>query len=77
MHSKMVTEYLNTISSNYSIGVGPYDTVTSWDYYYFPGKPRMIQDWVYTFNCDRTELQYPTPMDGVDNWTCSLWSKCR
>ena len=59
------------------MGIGPYDTVISWDYYYYPGKPRVILDWTFSFDCGLEEQKYPTPMDGVDEWTCSIWSNCR
>jgi len=64
-------------NSKHAMGVGPYDTVISWDYYYYPGKPRVILDWTFSFDCGLEEQKYPTPMDGVDEWTCSIWSNCR
>ena len=76
MHFKVIILSFFT-SSKHAMGIGPYDTVISWDYYYYPGKPRVILDWTFSFECDIEEQNYPTPMDGVNEWTCSIWPNCR
>ena len=67
----------NLFFSKHSMGTGPYDTVISWDYYYYLGKPRVMLDWVFSFDCSLEEKAYPTAMDGVDDWRCSVWNNCR
>ena len=68
---------MTTFLSIHSIGAGPRFTTTTSDYYYYYGKPRVIFDWAYSFGCSLEKEEYPTPMDGINEWTCSKWSNCR
>ena len=64
---------LNTFNAN---GEGPHESVISWDYYYYEQKPNTINHWVQELNCSSNN-DYPTEMDGVDGWSCQIWSDCR
>jgi poly(3-hydroxybutyrate) depolymerase len=57
-------------------GLGPEDSVISNDLYYYEQKPVTIAKWVGELGCKAEALPYPTDMDGVDRWSCQLWSGC-
>ena len=64
---------LNTFNAN---GEGPHESVISWDYYYYEQKPNTIDHWVQELACSNNN-DYPTDMDGVNGWSCQIWSNCR
>ena len=49
---------------NTSEGLGPDDTVISFDGYFYYDKPRVIRTWAEGLGCGPA-LPWPTPMDGV------------
>ena len=56
-------------------GEGPFDSVVSWDYYYYEQKPATVAKWAAEMGCGG-EAAYPTDMDGVGGWACQIWSDC-
>lgn len=57
-------------------GEGPESTVISAFYFYIEQKPLTLAKWVDEMGCVPVALPYPTVMDGVDGWFCTLWSGC-
>ena len=49
---------------NTSEGLGPDDTLISFDGYFYYDKPRVIRTWAEGLGCGPA-LPWPTPMDGV------------
>jgi len=65
------------LNSKWSAGIGPYLTVLARDFYFYLEKPRVLWDWRTSYECNPEKEAYPTPMDGIDEWTCSKWTNCR
>ena len=58
-----------------SEGEGPGGTIISWDGYYYYDKQTTIQTYADGLGCGPAQ-EYPTGMDGTDNWRCSIRSEC-
>ena len=58
-----------------SEGVGPGNTIISWDGYYYYDKPTTIATYADGKECGPAQ-PYPTGMDGTDNWNCAVRSGC-
>ncbi len=65
------------LSSPGGHGEGPESTVITGFYLYYEQKPLTVAKWVDELGCGADEMSYPTDMDGIDGWACSLWSGCR
>ena len=65
---------------NTSEGLGPDDTLISFDGYFYYDKPRVIRTWAEGLGCGPA-LPWPTPMDGVqvglDSIAVSLFVVCQ
>ena len=61
--------------SIYAMGEGPHDSVISAGYAYFEQKPNLVSRWAGEMGC-LSQDGYPTAMDGVDGWSCEIWSSC-
>ena len=58
-----------------SQGYGPFNSVTSSDLYYYEQNLDTINKWANELSCF-SQSKYPTAMDGVDDWSCIIWSDC-
>jgi len=56
-------------------GVGPHDSVISWDGYYYEPKQQVIKRWTNQLNCSDPKI-WSTPMDGEGGWGCLIYSGC-
>ena len=54
---------------------GPANSTISRDYYYYEQKPLTLARFVSEYEC-ASYSEYPTPMDGVNGWSCNIWSEC-
>ena len=54
---------------------GPFNSVISYDYYYYEQKPETISKWAAELGCG-SNGDYATDMDGVNGWACEIWSDC-
>ena len=61
--------------SPFANGEGPNNSVISGDLYYYQQSPDTWGKWVYTMGCSG-QKPYPTDMDGIDAWSCKIWSDC-
>ena len=53
-----------------SVGNGPYDTVISYDGYYYERKELLLANWAKQMECEDTEENYPTFYDGQNDFQC-------
>ena len=64
-----------SVDSIGSYGSGPHDSVISFDYYYYEQKPDTFSKWANALGCQNFD-DYPTTMDGINGWSCKIWSNC-
>ena len=64
-----------SVDSIGSYGSGPHDSVISFDYYYYEQKPDTFSKWANALDCQNFD-DYPTNMDGINGWSCKIWSNC-
>jgi len=57
-------------------GMGPHESVISWDGYYYEEKQKVLNKWSTGMNCDSEPARWSTDMDGVDGWQCQVWGNC-
>ena len=62
-------------NSPFALGEGPHNSVETKDYYFYEQKPETIAKWADEYQCNDSEY-YPTPMDGINGWSCEIWSSC-
>ena len=63
------------VNSASSQGIGPSNSVVSPDLYYYEQTPDTIDKWTDILECESVN-NYPTDMDGIDDWLCNIWSDC-
>jgi len=59
-----------------NLGEGPDMTTETNDGYYYHIKPDHLTKVLSSMNCNNDSSVYPTSMDGVDMWSCQIWSGC-
>jgi len=59
-----------------NLGEGPDMTTETNDGYYYHIKPDHLIKVLSSMNCNKESSDYPTAMDGVDMWSCQIWSGC-
>ena len=60
-----------------NLGAGPDMTTETTDGYYYHIKQDHLDSVMASMNCDlSSSSSYPTAMDGVDGWSCQIWSGC-
>lgn len=59
-----------------NLGAGPDMTTQTTDGYYYHIKSDHLSNVMSSMNCNDVSSVYPTPMDGVDMWSCQIWSGC-
>jgi len=64
------------IDMEHAEGEGPHASVISWDGYYYEEKKDILNKWYTGMNCDVEPSRWETDMDGVDGWSCQVWSNC-
>ena len=64
------------VDSPGSLGPGPHDSILTSGQFYYDQNPVVMSRWVNTLNCNNSSSSYPTDMDGVDGWSCVIWSDC-
>ena len=74
-HGVLDTVIPYDVNSVGSYGSGPHDSVISFDYYYYEQKPDTFSKWANTMSCQSFD-DYPTNMDGINGWSCKIWSNC-
>ena len=55
-----------------SFGIGPHDTLISFDGFYYEKKATLLHNWAVKMNCDEEEQKYYTPYDGQDEFQCFI-----
>jgi len=53
-----------------AFGVGPNDSLISWDGYYYERKSSVLDNWAAKMDCEAEEKHYSTPYDGQNNFHC-------
>ena len=64
------------VDSPGSLGPGPYNSVITTGQFYYEQNPEVMAKWVSALECNNGSSVYPTDMDGVDGWSCVIWSGC-
>jgi len=59
-----------------NLGAGPDGTTEASDGFYYHIKMDHLMAIMDSMNCNLEPQSYPTHMDGVHGWTCSLWTGC-
>ena len=53
-----------------SYGIGPHDSLISWDGFYYDDKALLLQAWSDAMGCEDEEHSYQTPYDGNHGFQC-------
>jgi len=61
---------------DHSEGAGPHDSIIAFDGYYYDIKENNLRKWTSGMNCMTGPDVYPTSMDGIDDFNCSIWTDC-
>ena len=64
------------VDSPASLGPGPHDSLITPGYFYYEQNPEVMAKWVDALECNNSSSAYPTDMDGIDGWSCVVWSDC-
>ena len=64
------------VDSPGSMGPGPYNSVITSGQFYYEQNPEVMAKWVNALECNNSSSVYPTNMDGIDGWSCVVWSGC-
>ena len=59
-----------------NLGPGPDMTTEANDGYYYHIKMDHLTKVMASMNCGETSSVYPTHMDGVEGWSCHIWTGC-
>ena len=63
------------VSTPGCVGMGPHDTLISYDGYYYEDKVTILERWAEAMHCEQEESHYPTTFDGERGFAC-LERKC-
>ena len=54
----------------HSLGIGPHDSVISWDGFYYDKKRTLLDEWAEKMGCEDEWQVYVTPYDGQSEFAC-------